>query len=127
MILRDWDTQKGFVVDEYCKITRKKPAEQTQQELDTLWWVAYAGSDQESTLIATEITPAPKDWDETTVKISFWEISDGWFTDDEDNQGSIHFESGLLGQDFYKKVSEENDKTVEDIQEFIEDYRSIRK
>lgn len=125
MILRDWDTQKGFVVDEYCKITRKKPAELTQQELDTLWWVAYAGSDQEFTLIATEITPAPN-WDETTVKISFWEIPDGWFTDDEDNQGRIHFETGLLGQDFYEKVSEENYRTVEDIQEFIEDYKAIR-
>lgn len=43
------------------------------------------------------------------------------------NQGRIHFESGFLGQDFYEKVSEENNSTVEDIQEFIEDYRSIRK
>lgn len=127
MILRDWKDQLAFVESEYCDITRKEKEELPQFELDALWWAADIGSDQEFTLIVTEITPAPEDWDETTVKISFWEIPDGWFTDDEDNQGSIHFETGLLGHDFYEKVSEENNSTVEDIQEFIEDYRSIRK
>ena len=111
---------KNFLIEEYCARKGKEKQELTETECDVLHWAAEQ-MDVEC-LVVLDISHAPQEWDETTVRVTYicFQIEFLW---DDEFEGNITYEVGLLGFSFFEYETRELGLTKEDIQGFIDDYR----
>ena len=117
-----YQERKKFLFEQYSNSNGKAVDDLTETEKTVLEWAADLMDNE--CLIILDIIPAPLEWDETALRVKYICFPIHYMHDD-DFEGDIVYEEGLLGETFFEYETREFGYAREDIEWFIEEYRAF--